>query len=242
MSVRRLALTATAMALTCVLLGWLTPPLAVMTDALAHAQRTADTEGAQLLVTSAAGLLAWVVWVWGVAGLGLTALSVLPGAAGSACRLLLQLLLPAGARRAAAVFLGLGLAVTGPAVVTTVAVFPTVASAAVPGPPSLAAVPDWPVAVPADGPVPDWPASGTADSPDAGSPAAQVPAGSRVVLRGDCLWDIAATWLRQSASAEPTDGEIAAAVHAWWAANDTVIGPNPDLLLPGQVLVPPDPP
>lgn len=237
MSVRRLALTATAMALTGALLGWLTPPLVVMTDALAHAQRTADTDGAELLVTSATGLLAWVVWGWGVAGLGLTALSVLPGVVGSACRLLLQLLLPAGARRAAAVLLGLGLAVTGPAVVTTVAAFPTVASAAVPGFPSLAAVPDWPAAVPADGPVPDWPASAAADSP-----AAQVAAGSRVVLRGDCLWDIAAARLRQSAPAEPTDGEIAAAVHAWWAANDTVIGPDPDLLLPGQVLVPPDPP
>lgn len=237
MSVRRLALTATAMALTCVLLAWLTPPLAVMTRALEHAQRTADTDGADLLVTSAAGLLAWAVWGWGAAGLGLTALSVLPGAAGRACRLLLSLLLPAGARRAAAVLLGLGLAVTGPAVVTTVALFPTVASAAVPGPPSLAAVPDWPVVVPADGPVPDWPASRTADSP-----AAQVSAGRRVVLRGDCLWDIAAAWLRQSASAEPTDGEVAAAVHAWWAANDTVIGPDPDVLLPGQVLVPPEPP
>jgi hypothetical protein len=28
-------------------------------------------------------------------------------------------------------------------------------------------------------------------------------------------------------------------VHAWWVANAGVIGPDPDLLLPGQVLRPP---
>jgi hypothetical protein len=34
---------------------------------------------------------------------------------------------------------------------------------------------------------------------------------------------------------------VAAATHAWWQANVDVIGPDPDRLLPGQVLVPPDP-
>jgi nucleoid-associated protein YgaU len=32
---------------------------------------------------------------------------------------------------------------------------------------------------------------------------------------------------------------VAAAVDAWWHANAAVIGPDPDLLLPGQVLRPP---
>lgn len=229
MSVRRLVLTGTALALVGVLLARLTPAFADMAGALAHAQHTADIRGADVLVTSAAGLLAWAVWAWGTAGLALTALSALPGAAGGAARLLLHGVLPAGTRRSAALLLGLGLAVTGPVVGTSGVLIPAVASAAVP-----ASVPDWPAAVPASGPVPDWPAAA-----DAGTPLAATPTGGHVVLRGECLWDIAATWLRDSTGREPADGEVAAAAHAWWTANEAVIGADPDLLLPGQVLVPP---
>jgi hypothetical protein len=72
--------------------------------------------------------------------------------------------------------------------------------------------------------VPDWPAA--VDD-------------AHVVLRGECLWDIAAADLVRRSGAPPTDGEVAAAVDAWWHANADVIGPDPDLLLPGQVLRPP---
>jgi nucleoid-associated protein YgaU len=87
-----------------------------------------------------------------------------------------------------------------------------------------------PASPPADDQVPDWPT----DPPD-------VAEGSHVVLRGDCLWHIAEARLRQASGQPPTSGEIARAVHAWWSANAEVIGPDPDLLLPGQVLRPPDP-
>jgi hypothetical protein len=70
MSVRRLTLTTAAMALIGVLLAALTPEFSAMTSALAHAQRTCDTDGADALVMSAGGLLAWGVWGWGAAGLG----------------------------------------------------------------------------------------------------------------------------------------------------------------------------
>ena len=56
-----------------------------------------------------------------------------------------------------------------------------------------------------------------------------------VVRRGDSLWDIAARSLPAGAGA----AEIAAEWPRWWAANRDVIGPDPDLLLPGQRLVPP---
>ena len=60
------------------------------------------------------------------------------------------------------------------------------------------------------------------------------------MLRGDCLWDIAAGWLeRRDPGAEVTDTAVREATHAWWRANAAVIGPDPDLLLPGQVLRPP---
>jgi nucleoid-associated protein YgaU len=240
MSVRRLITTTAGMGLLGVLLGRLTPPLSAMTAAVAHSQATADVLGADVLVLSAAGLLAWAVWAWGGAGLALTALSGVPGAVGNAARLLLHLVVPSGARRGAAVLLGLGLAVAGPVVGTAPVLGPAVAAAAVPGhgsEVSPAAVPDWPVAVPAAGPVPDWPASTAA-----GSGLATTSDGSHVVLRGDCLWVIATAWLGEHTGGNPTDGEVATAVHAWWTANGDVIGADPDLLLPGQVLVPPDPP
>lgn len=56
-----------------------------------------------------------------------------------------------------------------------------------------------------------------------------------VVHRGDSLWAIAARHLGPSA----TDAEIATAWPRWWAANRAVIGPDPDLLLPGQRLTAP---
>src|SRR3954454_12042575 len=61
-------------------------------------QGTADTAGADSLVIAAAGLLAWVVWAWGVLGLALTAVSDLPGMVGGAARLATHVVLPAGAR------------------------------------------------------------------------------------------------------------------------------------------------
>jgi nucleoid-associated protein YgaU len=225
MSVLRLAGTTAAMALIAVALGTLTPGLSVMTGALADAQGTADTAGPDALVLSAVGLLASAVWVWGAVGLALTAATALPGLLGGTARLLLQGVLPAGARRSAAVALGIGLSVSAP-LAATAAGLPLlpVASAAA----AESAVPDWP-ATRAGSPatVPDWPAG-----PDV--------TGAHVVVRGDCLWHIAAGRLLDQLARPPEDGEVAAAVQAWWSANADLIGPDPDLLLPGQVLLPPE--
>jgi hypothetical protein len=227
MSIRRLLVTGAAMAAIAVVLSALTPPLTVMTGAFTAAQRTVDVQGADVLISAAAGLLAWAVWAWGAVGLTLTAASALPGMAGTAARAVLHAVLPAGARRSAALVLGLGLGVAGPLVGTALAVGVPAASAATPA----ADVPDWPLPPPATdaAAMPDWPS---------GSPAA----GSRVVVRGDCLWHIAADHLLGRQDRPPTDDEVAVAVQAWWTANADVIGPDPDLLLPGQVLRPPGPP
>ena len=53
-----------------------------------------------------------------------------------------------------------------------------------------------------------------------------------VIRRGDTLWDIVARELGREAS----DAEVAAAWPLWHAANSDVIGPDPDLILPGQIL------
>jgi nucleoid-associated protein YgaU len=229
MSLRRLVLTAGSMGMVAVGLAELTPPVGQMTGALTAAQRTADTVGADSLVIAATGLLAWAVWAWGALGLALTAASALPGLVGSTARLATHAVLPSAARRSAALLLGLGLGVAAP-VATAATVLGTPAVAAAPA----SGVPDWPTAAvptpPPVEPVPDWPGADRLEED------------AYVVLRGDCLWRIAETWLRGRSDGSPTDGEVARAVDAWWTANVDVIGPDPDRLLPGQVLRPPGPP
>lgn len=61
--------------------------------------------------------------------------------------------------------------------------------------------------------------------------------GVHVVRPGDTLWAIA-----RSRDPDATDAGIAAAVARWHAVNRGVIGPDPDLIRPGQRLVPPGAP
>ena len=270
MSIRRLLGTAAAMAAAAVGLRAGTPDLSAVTAAGPDLQRAVDTAGADTVLLAAVAVLAWAVWLWGALGLTLTALSALPGAAGALARALTRCVLPAGARRAAALALGVGLVAGGPvlagcttpagalphAVATASAQAPVVDRPTTPPPapapvaerpPSAPAgtgpVPDWPT--PATGehlpaPVPDRPAPSTAEHPPAAVPDWPAPAaGEHVVLRGECLWGIAAGDLARRTGGTPTDAAVATAVDAWWQANDAVIGPDPDLLLPGQVLRPP---
>ncbi|MET1088942.1 MAG: LysM domain-containing protein [Arthrobacter sp.] len=72
------------------------------------------------------------------------------------------------------------------------------------------------------------PATRSAD--DTGTEAAAV-----TVIAGDTLWDIAAAAMGPGAS----DVEIAMQWPQWYEANRAIIGQNPDVLLPGQILQPP---
>jgi nucleoid-associated protein YgaU len=240
MSIRRLVALAAVMGLIAVVLGALTPAFPAMADAVAGAQRTADTQGADVLVSSAAGLLAWAVWLWGALGLVLTAASTVPGAVGGAARALLHVALPAGARRSAALLLGIGLGVSAPLAGAVLPALAPSATAATVAAATVQDVPDWPGAAQsvAPAPVPDWPGA----APAAGVPSQAPAPGDRVVVRGDCLWRIAAASLLGQLGRLPDDAEVAAAVDAWWRASAEVIGPDPDLLLPGQVLRAPGPP
>ncbi len=216
MSIRRLLGTSAAMGAIAAVLGGLTPGLRQMGAALLSAQATVDGSGPDALVLAGAGLAAWLVWAWGALGLALTALSAVPGALGHLAQVLLRGLLPSSGRRAAALALGLGLGLGTP---LPVSASPVVAL------PVAAVVPDWPGGPPdANASVPDWP-----DRP---------PSAAHTVMPGDCLWDIAAARLAAS-EGPPSNAETATAVQRWWSANRTVIGPDPDLLFPGQVLDPP---
>lgn len=73
----------------------------------------------------------------------------------------------------------------------------------------------------------DWPGP-----PARGAHAADA---SVVVLRGDSLWTIAA----RSLPAGADDATVDRTWRAWYAANTSVIGSDPNYLLPGQILQPP---
>lgn len=81
-------------------------------------------------------------------------------------------------------------------------------------------------------PVFDWPAG---DPQPPTPPSAATPTSpttdSYVVADGDCLWHIVADRLPGASTAD-----VANVVHELWIANESVIGADPDLLIPGQTL------
>ncbi len=80
-----------------------------------------------------------------------------------------------------------------------------------------------------DLPVPARPVAGAAEAAARPSP----PSGRAVVVRrGDTLWALAKEQLPSGATA----GVVADSVRAWHAHNRVVIGPDPDLIRPGQRL------
>jgi hypothetical protein len=96
--------------------------------------------------------------------------------------------------------------------------------------------------VPAKGPVgevavPDRPTSGAPTRYTHLQTGQLARAASHVVKPGDSLWSIAAAELGPDA----TDDTIAGRWPQWYAANRQLIGPDPNLILPGQVLNPPAP-
>lgn len=60
-------------------------------------------------------------------------------------------------------------------------------------------------------------------------------AGEVVVRPGDTLWGITARWL----GARATEAGVAAQWPRWYATNRAVIGPDPNLIVPGERLSPP---
>lgn len=199
-----------------------------------------------LLITGLGGA---ILSTWLGLGVALSALSALPGALGDLCRELAERVAPAAVRKVVALILGTALSaalVPGTAVagVTHNSYRPPVVTAAqqvtdlLRGP--AAAAPDASFRSMMDpaprtrstdpAPPPTW----SMERPD--SPRVTSVAQSRLVVhRGDSLWSIAARRLGPEAQAADIDTEW----HRWLAANRDVIGPDPDLILPGQLLRPP---
>lgn len=188
----------------------------------------------------------------------------LPGRLGDPARRWSHTLAPAATRRVAALLVGAALGATlapgtaagsvgggsvggsvggsgghgtpperSPGFAVTPAPAPSV-PAATPSSPTSSS-PEPPASVPSV-PEPGWTPSRPVDTPvtvarlvtGAGAP----PSAEVVVHRGDSLWTIARRHLGPGA----TDTEVAAAWPRWYAANRDVIGPDPGILRPGQVL------
>ena len=199
--------------------------------------------------------LAALVACAALAGVGWLALSVtlellalVPGAVGRTARRVADAVTPTLLRRAAGALIGVGL-VAGLAPGASVARPPTVVLSPAPLPePGLTPLPEPGWAPPRSGPadrghgwVPGPPAVRAQPDVRVLSPAPRqrprAPEPDEVVVRrGDSLWSVAARHLGPDAS----EAEIARAWPAWFEANRAVIGDDPDLLLPGQVLRPPE--
>ena len=219
---------ARAAALCAALVGLLafapSPPAAVRTlRALStgSALRAMDVTAPVVAVLS---LLAWLLAGWLLVATVLTACSRLPGLGGRAGATVLRRIAPATVRRCLEIALGLTVA-------TGVAAGPASAShtgaGTGPRPPAAGAAVstpllDWPTA-----PLPTQPAQARPTGPHDPEPV--------VVRPGDSLWSLAERSLGDGATA----AQVAATWPAWWSANRSVIGEDPDLLRPGAVLTPP---
>lgn len=192
------------------------------------------------------GVFAWaalVIATWLTAGTALTALALLPGAIGRGAARLSEALTPALVRRALCLLLGTGVGTvslpTSPVMASPSVTGGPVATAPAPGSAPTAVAPR---ADPAPAPAPDprWRPSRPvrAEDPQAAALLAPAPRTSSVpddvvtVRRGDSLWSLAARHLGPGAS----DREIALTWPQWYAANAELIGPDPDLIRPGQQL------
>ena len=194
----------------------------------------AATADALTLLLAAAALL---LLGWLATGVALQAIAVLPGAVGRWAAASAERLTPALAARVAALILGSTVAAT---VVPGTAVADPTGSGSGSRSSVVATAPDpgfAPTTAPPDpGFRPTRPVVRRVVAPTLIGPAGGLAAPRGVVVhRGDTLWAIAARDLGPDA----TDAEVAAHWPRWYAANRAVIGPDPDLVLPGQVLAHP---
>lgn len=238
-----LAVTGCGYLVVSLLLHWSTAGLVLQVQATGPAPLDAQIG----LTAAAAG---WLVLTW----LGISTLLALAtvGAAGHRrprLHRVAERVAPALVRRAAAALLGAGLGagVAGGALSGTLAAY--AGDGARPAATATAAAPSGALAPDLDRPadlLPGWTPDRPAPTRPPASPsgvhlvatvpiAGRAPSDEVVVRRGDTLWDIAARHLGGDASA----AEVAAEWPRWHRANQAVIGPRPDHILPGLRLRPP---
>ncbi|HEX3732815.1 MAG TPA: hypothetical protein VHU91_07845 [Mycobacteriales bacterium] len=210
--------------------AWLLPDPLVAWHSLGKLLRhsAADHRAASNFALAAGSLIVWSLIVWlGSSVLVLTA-TKLPGRLGAAARAASQLVVPAALRRLLCGALSLSLAGG------TLAGTAQAASLTHPVPRSAVV---WQAATDLDWPTIVGQSDRRAQLPNADQTDQPRPAAPKgvVVRPGDCLWRITARSLHTDS---PT--AIAQEWPKWWERNRDVIGENPHLIRPGEILHPPD--
>jgi resuscitation-promoting factor RpfA len=242
------------------LLGWAAgSPFETWRALMSAADTSSPKAGFDQLLGSSAACAAWIGLGWlGIAAV-LEVASTLPGASGRGCAAIAARTSPMLVRRIVQAVIGVSLLAgplsagsafaTGPSTTTSTSMqVDRPISAAAPMQATARSAPDA-------SPVPpslDRPATAfVASSPP---PAQRTPTGAvalvtgiahrdggdpstdgYVVHRGDTLWDIAARHLGPNATAV----DISRAWPAWYDANRAVIGTDPSVIRPGELLMPP---
>lgn len=216
--------------------------------AAVEALRTPGRASVAEVVTAVSATAALVLLAWVCVGLLISVLAALPGRIGRVATRTGDRVVTAAVRRWAAILLGVcvasacapGGAVAEPATMTQPVRTATPSDGLVaPGAPA----PVWGAdPTPDPAPAPAWTPTPVRSHPPVTLTAPrQLPAEQDrrevTVRRGDTLWHLAAAHLPEAA----TDAEIAAEWQRWYSLNRTVIGADPDLILPGQRLMIPSP-
>jgi nucleoid-associated protein YgaU len=183
----------------------------------------ADPTGLAVALLAA---LAWVITGWLILAVTVALASRAPGAVGLAAARIAERISPALVRRMVG-----GATVVG--VVLCPLAVPTLASAA---PASSVGSTPCSAGLPSLDRIP-LPCSTPAPSPDSSS-ALDGDRAAVTVRPGDTLWSVAAAELRRD-GLDPTPRAVAARWPAWWQANRTEIGADPNLIHPGTSLVTP---
>lgn len=201
---------------------WAGPDPRDVVRLITAAQGYVDTVGPVDATLTLIGAVAWLALAWLAVGTLLATAVVLPGTAGRAGARAARATLPVGLRRLLAGALGAGVLVAAAGCGTN-------------PPTSRYAAADWPAVA---APTVDWPTASLPPTAAQPTPPAAVDSAAGVtVVPGDTLWRIAADHLPPGAD----DLAVSSAATAWFSANQTFIGPDPDLIYPGLLLTPPGP-
>lgn len=236
---RGLLFGATVTTLLLAAIGWWL--IGVIRDLAAPTRGPLVNRPADLLVLACAVAAVAIVSQW-LLGLMLTVVAFGPGGLGAVARRGQRLLAPRLLLRLTSAAIG-GTVLAGlPAVGAGAAPSPSATSARTGAPGVLPAWLGWvgePTPRNACLPDPTWRAWGPAPSAPRAEPHGADdgadPPDPVLVTAGDTLWDLAARRLPAGSSTAAIDRSW----RAWYAANRRVVGADPDLIRPGQRLLPP---
>jgi LysM repeat protein len=203
----------------------LRPHLAIV-QRLAALPSWLESAGPDTVAAAIAGAALWLAALWLAIGLLASFGGALPGALGRAARTVARVSLPRTVYPLVVGAAGVGVLLCSAGAQAATHRAPSKPALAAPNWPTddAARTPRWPILTPHQPAAPRVPRA--TQQPAAARPAAVV------VRRGDSLWRIAAAHL----PGRPSDRRIAASWPRWYSANRQLIGTDPNVIRPGEVL------